>query len=622
MNRRYVWPLAAVVVVGLFVPRFLAQAPQGGAAGPPRLSAHDAQADALIAKMTLDEKVGQMTQPDQESIKDPADVERLFIGSVLSGGNSDPKTNSLDDWTAMYDRLQEQAMRTRLRIPILYGVDAVHGHNNVIGAVVFPHNIGLGATRNAKLVEEINRITAKEVRATGIQWTFAPCVAVPRDDRWGRTYEGFSEDPALVAELGAAAVRGLQGDSLANPLSVLACAKHYAGDGGTAFGTGIPNKALPGGHFPFDQGDTRGDEAELRRIHLAGYVTAVQAGVGTIMPSYSSWNGEKISGHKRMLTDVLKGELGFEGFLISDYNAIDQVAPDFRAAVKQSINAGMDMAMVPARYREFITTLKSLVEAGEVPMSRIDDAVRRILRVKIAMGLLDPERSHMADRSLHETFGSEAHRAVARQAVRESLVLLKNEGNLLPLRKTAARIHVAGRGADDVGMQCGGWTIQWQGQSGPITRGTTVLEGIRRTVSPRTKVTYSADGSGAEGADAAVVVIGEMPYAEMMGDRLELKLAPEDAAAVAAVEKAGVPMAVVLLSGRPLDLGDVLGQAEALVAAWLPGTEGDGISHVLFGDAGPTGKLSFSWPRSSTTPVNVGDPNYDPLFPFGFGLTY
>ena len=619
MNRRYAWPLAAVFLA-LLVPRFLAMPPQGG--GAARLSAHDAQADAIIAKMTLDEKVGQMTQPDQESIADPADVERLFIGSVLSGGNSDPKTNSLDDWTAMYDRFQAQAMRTRLRIPILYGVDALHGHNNVIGAVVFPHNIGLGATRNAKLVEEIGRITAKEVRATGIQWTFAPCVAVPRDDRWGRTYEGFSEDPALVAELGAAAVRGLQGDSLANPLSVLACAKHYAGDGGTAFGTGIPDKRQPGGHSPFDQGDTRGDEAELRRIHLAGYVTAVNAGVGTIMPSYSSWNGEKMSGHKRMLTDVLKGELGFEGFLISDYNAIDQVAPDFRAAVKQSINAGMDMAMVPQRYREFITTLKGLVESGEVPMSRIDDAVRRILRVKVAMGLLDPARSHMADRTLHESFGSEGHRAVARQAVRESLVLLKNDGKLLPLAKTAARIHVAGRGADDVGMQCGGWTIRWQGESGPITRGTTVLEGIRRAVSGRTKVTYSADGSGAEGADAAVVVIGELPYAEMMGDRPELTLAPEDAATIQAIEKAGIPMVVVVLSGRPLDLGGVLGQAEALVAAWLPGTEGDGISDVLFGDAAPTGKLSFSWPRSSPTPVNAGDPNYDPLFPFGFGLTY
>ena len=619
MNRRYACPLAAVVVA-LVVPRFLAMAPQGG--GAARLSAHDPQANAIIAKMTLDEKVGQMTQPDQEFIADDADVERLFIGSVLSGGNSDPKTNGLEDWTAMYDRFQARALRTRLRIPILYGVDALHGHNNVIGAVVFPHNIGLGATRNAKLVGEIGRLTAKEVRATGIQWTFAPCVAVPRDDRWGRTYEGFSEDPALVAELGAAAVRGLQGDSLANPLSVLACAKHYAGDGGTAFGTGIPDKNQPGGRYPFDQGDTRGDEAELRRIHLAGYVTAVNAGVGTIMPSYSSWNGEKMSGHKRLLTDVLKGELGFEGFLISDYNAIDQVNPDFRAAVRQSINAGMDMAMVPQRYREFITTLKGLVEAGEVPMSRIDDAVRRILRVKIAMGLLDPGRSQLADRSLHESFGSEAHRAVARRAVRESLVLLKNENHLLPLAKTAARIHVAGRGADDVGMQCGGWTIRWQGESGPITRGTTVLEGIRRAVSGRTKVTYSADGSGAEGADAAVVVIGELPYAEMLGDRRELTLRPEDVAVVQAVQKTGVPMVVVLVSGRPLDLGDVLAQAGALVAAWLPGTEGDGISDVLFGDAPFTGKLSFSWPRSSTTPVNVGDPNYDPLFPFGFGLTY
>ncbi|HVR70944.1 MAG TPA: glycoside hydrolase family 3 protein [Vicinamibacteria bacterium] len=588
-----------------------------------RLAAHDARARALLGTMTLEEKIGQMTQAEQHQLQDEKDVEAYFLGSVLSGGNSDPKTNSLRDWTDMYDRLQSRALRTRLRIPILYGVDAVHGHNNVLGAVVFPHNIGLGATRDAKLVEEIGRVTAAEVRATGIQWTFAPSVAVVRDERWGRTYESFSEDPQLVATLGEAAVRGLQGPGLDDPLRVLACAKHFVGDGGTAWGTGMPSGDAPGGRFPLDQGDVRLSEAELRRLHLPGYLTAIAAGVGTIMPSYSSWNGEKASGSRRLLTEILKDELGFEGFLISDYNAIDQLPGDRRADVKQSINAGMDMVMVPQHYREFFATLKSLVEAGEVPRARIDDAVLRILRVKYAMGLFDEGRSPLADRRLHARFGAPEHRDLARRAVRASLVLLKNDGRALPLSKTARRLHVAGSNADDLGAQSGGWTIGWQGARGAVTTGTTILAGLRAAAGGATQVTYAKDGSGAAGADVGVVVVGEGPYAEFLGDRADLSLSPEDRAAIANVKKAGLPVVVVVVSGRPLILGDVAEMADAIVAAWLPGSEGQGVADVLFGDHGPTGKLSFTWPRTmDQIPINVGDSPYDPLYAYGFGLRY
>ena len=579
-------------------------------AQPKRLSSFDAQVKPLLAQMTLDEKIGQMTQADQEFIKDLSDIEHYFLGSILSGGSSDPKEgNSLEAWTNLYDRLQQHSSLTRLKIPILYGIDAVHGHNNILGAVIFPHNIGLGCTRDAALVQRIARITAEEVRATGIHWTFAPCVTVPQDIRWGRTYEGFSEDPQIVSDLGAAAVRGFQGQDLSNPLSVLACAKHFIGDGGTAFGSARRGSGL-------DQGDTRVDEATLRRIHLPGYISTVQAGVGSIMPSYSSWNGVKVSGNRHLLTEILKDELSFEGFLISDYNAIDQVDRDYKKAIGISINAGMDMAMVPTRYKEFISNLKALVDEGVVPMSRIDDAVTRILRVKFAMGLMDPARSPLADRRLQKTFGSPEHREVARQAVRQSLVLLKNRANTLPLRKTAVRIHVAGNSADDIGNQCGGWTIDWQGKSGEVTPGgTTVLAAIRKAVAPRTAITYTKDGSDARGASVAVVVIGEKPYAEGAGDRADLKLAQEDLDAIDRLKAAGVPLVVVLISGRPMILDNILDKADAVVAAWLPGTEGDGIADVLFGDYKPAGKLSFTWPR-------VAGDKKDPLFPLGYGLTY
>ncbi len=606
------------------------------AAAVPSLTRFDPQVDELLAQMTIREKVGQMTQPDISYLVDEADITDYFLGSVLNGGSTDPSPeNTFEDWRQMHDRLQSRALETRLGIPLLHGVDAVHGHANVVGAVVFPHNIGLGATRDPDLVERVYRATAIETRATGIQWSFAPCVAVPRDDRWGRTYEGFSEDPALVAELGLAAVRGLQGQGLGDPLGVAACAKHFVGDGGTAYGTGAPMDNVPANVFaetglptgverwPLDRGDVVLDEAELRRIHMPGYVTAAQAGVATIMPSFSSWNGERMSGHTYMLTEVLKGELGFEGFLISDWAAIDDLPGDYKSDIEQSINAGMDMVMVPDKYREFYDTLLELVEEGAVPMDRIDDAVRRILRVKFAMGLMDSARSPLADPSLAARFGSEEHRQLGREAVRRSLVLLKNDGGALPLSREAARIHVAGRNADNLGNQCGGWTIQWQGASGEITEGTTVLEAIRQAVSADTEVTYSADGSGAEGADVAVVVIGERPYAEMFGDREDLSLNEADISAVRRGAAAGVPVVTVLISGRPMILGDTLDRSSAFIAAWLPGSEGEGVADVLFGDHAPSGKLSFSWPRSmDQIPVNVGDDDYDPLFTYGYGLSW
>ncbi len=592
----------AIAALGGFLLAFAASAPKA-------LSSYDPQVKPLLSRMTLEEKIGQMTQPEQDALKDPADLENLFIGSVLSGGNSDPKEgNGLKAWTDLYDRIQDHSRKTRLQIPILYGIDALHGHNNVLGAVIFPHNIGLGCTRNPALVEKAGRITAEEVRATGIQWTFAPCVTVPQDIRWGRTYEGFSEDPKIVAELGEAAVRGLQGADLANPLSVLACAKHFIGDGGTTFGSTRNGKGL-------DQGDTRVDEATLRRVHLPGYVAAIKQGVGTIMPSYNSWNGVKCSASKRLLTEILKQELGFEGFLISDYNAIDQITRDYKEAIAISINAGMDMAMVPTRYREYLANLKALVEEGKVPMSRIDDAVTRILRVKFALGLMDKNRSQLADRSVQKTFGSPEHRQVARQAVRESLVLLKNERKALPISKSAARIHVGGKSADDIGNQCGGWTIAWQGAAGAVTTGgTTILSAIRNTVAKGAQVTFSKDGSGTAGSSAGVLVIGERPYAEMNGDRPDLTLAQEDLDAFRNMKSAGIPVVVILISGRPMILGELLDRADAVLAAWLPGTEGQGVADVLFGDYRPSGKLSYSWPRAvAQTP---------PLFTVGYGLKY
>ena len=619
INRRTFLEASAITLAGSFVSSAGILEPQQRRRVR-SLKTNDAKVQALLSQMTLEEKVGQMIQANQGNLKDPGDVEKYFLGSLLSGGSSDPKTgNGLVDWTNHYDSLQSRTQNTRLRIPILYGIDAVHGHSNVLNAVLFPHNIGLGCTRNPRLVERAARITAVETRATGINWTFAPCVTVPRDERWGRTYEGFGEDPELARTLGEAAVRGYQGNDLSDPLSLLACAKHFIGDGGTKYGTG---RKLRENLQILDRGNVILSENELRSIHLAGYVSAIRAGVGTIMPSYSSWNGVKCSGSKRLLTEILKNELKFDGFLISDYDAIDEMPGDYKTQIETSVNAGMDMFMVSAKYRELYGLLLELVRENRVAMSRIDDAVTRILQVKFAMGLMEPGRSQLADRKLHASFGSTAHRLVARECVRASLVLLKNEKRVLPASKKLNRIHVAGKSADDIGKQCGGWTISWQGKSGAnTTGGTTILKAVQETVSPSTKVTYSRDGADAAGADLGIVVIGETPYAEWMGDKQNLELSEEDVAVVEKMKQAGMPLVVILISGRPIIIDKIVDKADALVAAWLPGTEGRGVTDLLFGDFKFVGKLSFSWPRSmDQIPINVGDKDYNPLFKYGFGL--
>ena len=572
----------------------------------PLFSQHDQQVDALLAQMTPDEKIGQMVQVDSSALADPADVRKYFLGSVLSGGNSDPAAgNTAQDWLNLVAGFQNQALQTRLKIPLIYGIDAVHGHNNVAGAVIFPHNLGLGATHDPKLVERAEHVTAEEVAGTGIRWAFAPCVTVPQDAHWGRTYEGFSDHTALVTKLGVAATIGLQGKKLsAEPASVLACAKHFIGDGGTTNG--------------IDQGNTICDEATLRKLFLPPYVAAIKAGVGSIMVSYSSWNGAKMHGNQHLLTDVLKGELGFQGFLVSDWAAIDQLSPGYKSDIEHSINAGLDMIMIPYgpdktnNYVEFITDLKQLVADGKVSQARIDDAVRRILRIKFQLGLFT---STATDPTLTAAIGSPEHRAVARECVRESLVLLKNDKHILPLAKNLAHLAVVGVAADDLGMQCGGWTIDWQGGHGNVTPGgTTLLAAIRQAVSPATQITFSPDASDLKNADAIIAVVGEAPYAEMKGDRTNLDLSAEDLALVAKAKASGAPVVTILFSGRPLVLGSTLTDSDAFVAAWLPGTEGSGMTDVLFGDCKFTGKLPRVWPASN-------DKSAPPQFPFGFGRT-
>ena len=573
----------------------------------------DDQTERLLSQMTLDEKIGQLVQVDSAALKDKADVQKYFLGSVLSGGGSDPADNRPETWLKFANEFQAQALQTRLKIPLLYGVDAVHGHNNIDGAVIFPHDIGLGAAHNPELAARAARVTAEEVAGTGIHWAFGPCVAVAQDIRWGRTYESFSDDPALVSELGAAQVRGLQ-TPLANGFTVLACPKHFLADGGTQNGV--------------DQGNTICDEATLRKTFLPPYAAAVKAGAKSIMVSFSSWNGVKMHGNKYLLTDVLKGELGFKGFLVSDWAAIDQISPDYKNDIEQSLNAGLDMVMIPNgpgqknNYVEFIAGLKELVAAGRVPQSRIDDAVKRILRAKVELGLF--KHPH-ADPKLLAQIGSPEHRAVARECVRQSLVLLRNEHQTLPLSKNLKRLAVVGQAADDLGIQCGGWTIDWQGKTGNVTSGgTTLFAAIKQTVSKNTEVTFSPDGENLRGAEAVIVVVGEMPYAEMKGDRSDLSLAASDAALIAKAKSLGVPVVTVLYSGRPLVLGKSLEAGDAFVAAWLPGTEGAGVADVLFGDFKPTGKLPRPWPHdnSELNSAVFAAPVTQPLFAPGFGLTY
>ncbi|HEV7754694.1 MAG TPA: glycoside hydrolase family 3 N-terminal domain-containing protein [Mycobacteriales bacterium] len=585
----------------------------------PRLPVDRRVAD-LLSRMSLADKVGQMTQAERGAIGDGADIATYRLGSVLSGGGSVPTPNTPAGWADMVDGFQAQALATPLQIPMIYGVDSVHGHNNLHGATVFPHNIGMGATRDAALVERDGRITATETRATGIPWAFSPCVCVARDERWGRTYESFGEDPALVKRL-ETIIDGLQDHGrLGRNTAVLATAKHFLGDGGTRYGSSTT------GTYTTDQGVTYATQRELEAIHLAPYRTAVDRGVGSVMPSYSSLqilgrDAKPVKMHARgdQITGVLKGRLGFRGFVISDWNGIDQITADHRANAKLGVNAGIDMMMVPNDYRRFIGDLTALAGTGEVTGGRIDDAVRRILRQKFALGLFERP---FADRTNLRSIGSAEHRRVAREAAGKSQVLLKNSGGVLPLSRHA-KVYVAGASADDLGRQTGGWTLTWQGAPGNANRGTTILAGMRQ-VAPHAAITYSRDASApTAGHDLGVVVVGENPYAEGVGDvgnGHSLQLSAADRSTIDTVCGA-MKCVVLLVSGRPLDISGVLPEAAGFVASWLPGTEGAGVADVLFGARPFTGRLPMTWPRTADqVPINVGDASYDPLFPYGWGL--
>ncbi|MEM2940272.1 MAG: glycoside hydrolase family 3 N-terminal domain-containing protein [Thermoproteota archaeon] len=576
----------------------------------PNLSPEERAID-LLSRMTLDEKIGQMTLVDHEYLGSISDISTYNLGGLLSGGGSCPYPNTPSNWARMYNEYQRQAVEnTRLGIPLLYGIDAVHGHSNVYGAVVFPHNVGMGSTWNPELVEECAHITAVEMRATGIRWTFSPCIDVARDDRWGRTYESFSEDPYLVKTMAMSAVKGYQGTGLSQKDSVLATAKHYMGSGGTKDGR--------------DRGNCQEPLRLIREQHLEPFIGAVNAGVGSIMASFCSINSSKIHGSKFFLTDVLKMELGFTGLLVSDWEAIEQVGSPYRVAVKKSIEAGIDMAMVPSTWKLFQGALRSLVNSGEVPVSRIDEAVHRILVTKFRLGLFE---NPYVDENVSSIVGNAAHREVARQAVRESIVLLKNNG-VLPIPKNVNTIYVAGPNADDIGNQCGGWTITWQGSGGRITQGTTILEAISRAVSTSTRVIFDKYASNIAGPyDVAIVVVGETPYAEFYGDRRSLDLPKEQLRIIDRVVASGTPTVVIMVAGRPLTgIESKLLEWDAFLMAWLPGTEGQGVSDVLFGDYNPSGRLSRSWPKSTAQePINYDhrpDEKYDPLFEFGYGLSY
>ncbi|WP_155859410.1 glycoside hydrolase family 3 N-terminal domain-containing protein [Cellulomonas sp. KRMCY2] len=578
----------------------------------------------LLGRMTLAEKIGQMTQAERLGLQSPQQITDLALGSVLSGGGSVPQDNTPAGWADMVDGYQRQALSTRLQVPLIYGVDAVHGHNNVAEATIFPHNAGLGASRDPALVQAIGEVTALEVRGTGVPWTFAPCLCVSLDERWGRSYESFGEDPALVTALARAAVVGLQGEDagdLSGPSRVLATAKHWAGDGGTRY-----EPALAGSGYPIDQGVTYADSVdELRRLHVDPYVPAIDAGVGSIMPSYSAVDiagagPVRMHENAALNNDLLKGELGFDGFLISDWEGIDKLpGGTYAEKAARAVDAGVDMAMAPYNFGAFITALTEKVADGSVSQERIDDAVRRILTQKVALGLFEQP---MADRTYAGDLGSAEHRAVARQAAAASQVLLKNDG-VLPLAADAD-LYVAGSNADDLGHQMGGWTISWQGGSGDTTQGITILEGIGE-VAPDASVTYSADASAPmDGADVGIVVVGEPSYAEGIGDvgnnGRSLELPAADQAAIDAVCGA-MPCAVLVVAGRPQVVSDRLPQIDALVASWLPGSEGAGVADVLFGAAPFTGRLPLSWPASvDQVPVNVGDPTYAPAYAYGWGL--
>lgn len=594
-----------------------------------RVPEHERRIAELLQRMTLEEKVGQVIQADISAVT-PDEVREYDLGSVLNGGGSAPggdNRTTPDRWLALADAFWQASTDTSdggVGIPVIWGTDAVHGHSNLLGATIFPHNIGLGMANDPDMMYEIGRVTALEMLATGMDWTFAPTIAVVRNDRWGRTYESYSEDPVIVTAYAPRIIEGIQGrlgsEAFLSEGRMMATAKHFAGDGGTVDGK--------------DQGDTVISEAEFRDIQAAAYPAAVAAGVQSVMASFNSFHGRKMHAHKEMLTDVLVGRLGFDGFVVGDWNGHGQVAGCTNTECAASMNAGLDMYMAPDSWKALHASLQRQVREGEISMARLDEAVGRILRVKLRAGVFDagmPSTRPLAGD--FDLLGAAAHRAVARDAVRKSLVLLKNNGRLLPL-DPATHVLLAGDGAHDIGKQCGGWTLNWQGTGNlneHFPNGSSILEGFREALAEHGgRVTHRADGAYDERPDVAVVVFGEDPYAEFQGDRPNVDYDRDDGLALLRRFQAdGIPTVAVFLSGRPLWVNPEINAADAFVAAWLPGTEGAGIADVLVGDAGAQprhdfrGRLSFSWPRTAVqTEVNLGDADYDPLFPYGFGLSY
>jgi beta-glucosidase len=597
----------------------------------PRDAAIEARIDRILARMTLEEKVGQIIQGDISAVT-PEDVRKYKLGSILAGGNSSPggdEKASPAEWLKLMDAMWEASMSANWageKIPVIFGIDSVHGNANVVGATIFPHNIGLGAMRNPDLVRRIGEVTAREMVVTGFDWDFSPTVAVPRDDRWGRSYEGWSEDPSVTRTYAPAMVEGLQGRAgtpeFFGPGRVIATVKHFVGDGGTTAGK--------------DQGDNPSNDEQIRDIHGAGYPPAVEAGAQAVMASYNSVRGVKMHGNKPLLTDALKGDMKFDGLVVGDWNGHGQVPGCTNTTCAASVNAGLDMFMAPDSWKGLYESTLAQARSGEIPAVRLDDAVRRILRVKLRYGLLEkPKPSARPLAGQFNLLNSPDHRAIARQAVRESLVLLKNEGNLLPLSAKAS-VLVAGDGADNLAKQSGGWTVTWQGTdvgNTDVPNGETIYAGIKRAVRAADgQATLSVDGKYQRKPDVAIVVFGENPYAEMVGDRPTVEYSPSDKKDLELLKKlkaAGVPTVVVFLSGRPLWVNPELNASNAFVAAFLPGSEGGGVADVLFRDAADKvphdfkGKLSYSWPkRADQTPLNVGDAGYDPLFAFGYGLKY
>ncbi len=591
-------------------------------------AAVEAQIDEIMAKMTLEQKVGQVIQADSGSVT-AEEVKSYRLGSVLSGGNSAPGPEPYADAQTWLDAADAYYMASvdpegvEIAIPMIWGIDAVHGHANLTGATVFPHNIALGAMNNPDLIEEIYKATAKELRVSGHDWTFAPTLAVPQDDRWGRTYEGFSESPEIVASYGGRIVYGLQGrvgdDDFLGEERVLTSAKHFVGDGGTKDGV--------------DQGDAQISEAELRDTHAAGYVTAIGAEAQTVMASFSAWNGQRMHGQKELLTDVLKGQMNFNGFVVGDWNGHALIPGCTATDCPESFNAGVDMFMAPDSWRGLWESTHEHVKSGRISMERLDDAVRRILRVKINAGLFDnpvkpSERPLAGDLSV---LASPEHRALARQSVRESLVLLKNNDGLLPL-DPSSRILVVGDGANSITKVAGGWTLSWQGGGYPneeFPNGSTVLSGLSAAISSGGgQLIFDPEGNSDVDADIVIAVYGEDPYAEFQGDVANVDFIPNgfDTEKLAAYQAKGAKTVSVFLSGRPMWTNPEINASDAFVAAWLPGSEGGGIADMLFRTDPSfefTGRLSYSWPkRADQNVLNVGMEGYDPLFAFGYGLSY